>query len=88
MRLKSEMPPILFIFFPVALNIQRGRDHGLKGYTFYKHKCGIGPKANYFENLADFMFDSDIEKLKKLYDHVDDIDLFVGKYYGRTLYTA
>ena len=75
-------------FIPVALNIQRGRDHGLKGYSFYKHKCGIGRKSNSFDELADFMFDSDIEKLKKLYDHVDDIDLFVGKYCSRILYTA
>ena len=62
----------------VALNIQRGRDHGITGYNAYREVCGIG-KARNFDDLKDFISTTDIEKLKKNYDSVDDIDLYVGK---------
>ena len=57
---------------------QRGRDHGITGYNAYREVCGIG-KARNFDDLKDFISTTDIEKLKKNYDSVDDIDLYVGK---------
>ena len=34
----------------VALNIQRGRDHGLPGYIEYRRKCLVG-QAHSFDDL-------------------------------------
>ena len=61
----------------VALNIQRGRDHGIPGYNKYREAVGIG-RARDFDDLKDSIGPEYVEKLKKLYEHVDDIDLFVG----------
>ena len=36
----------------VALNVQRGRDHGLPGYIKYRHICNVGT-TNSFDDLED-----------------------------------
>jgi peroxidase len=59
-----------------ALNIQRGRDHGLPGYNAYREKCGLN-RARKFEDFTN-MTPITIDKLKKLYANVEDVDLFVG----------
>ena len=61
----------------VALNIQRGRDHGLPGYTAYREELGRG-KPKSFDDL-DQIAPEHIKILKILYRDVDDIDLFAGK---------
>ena len=61
----------------VALNIQRGRDHGLPGYNSYGVVCGL-PLAETFSDLADVIEQDIIDELEQVYDDVDDIDLFVG----------
>ena len=66
----------------VALNIQRGRDHGIAGYNSYRELCGVG-KARNFEDLADYMTEDDVQRLKSLYSDVDDVDLFVGGFLER-----
>jgi peroxidase len=66
----------------VALNIQRGRDHGLTGYNAYREICSIG-RARDFNDLKDYMTDEDIQTLKTHYKHVDDIDLYVGGFLER-----
>lgn len=59
-----------------ALNIQRGRDHGLPSYNKYRKLCGLN-EAYKFEELYNIPNDI-IRKLKKLYESPADIDLFTG----------
>ncbi|KAI8498336.1 hypothetical protein Bbelb_242800 [Branchiostoma belcheri] len=61
-----------------ALNIQRGRDHGLPGYNAWRVRCGL-PKANSFDDLESEIPDRCTRiRLEDVYSHVDDIDVFVG----------
>lgn len=62
----------------VALNIQRGRDHGLPGYTKYRQLCGLS-RVDSFADLVGVFSDPDtVHKLEQLYNNVEDIDLFIG----------
>lgn len=60
-----------------ALNIQRGRDHGLQTYNEYRVLCNL-TRARTFDDLSREVARPIIERLKKTYEHVDDIDLFPG----------
>jgi peroxidase len=59
-----------------SINVQRGRDLGLRPYNDYRVECGL-PRASSFDDLSNFRSET-ISLLKTLYAHVDDIDLFVG----------
>ncbi|XP_066977827.1 peroxidase-like [Macrobrachium rosenbergii] len=61
----------------LALNIQRGRDHGLPGYTKWLAKCGF-PNINKFEDLSRVMSKNTIAALESVYKSVHDIDLYPG----------
>ncbi|TNN21322.1 Peroxidasin [Schistosoma japonicum] len=65
-----------------ALNVQRGRDHGLPGYTEYAYKvCGLGSSAypNSFNELKPRITKPHIlEGLRRVYGHPGNIDLFTG----------
>ncbi|XP_072164424.1 salivary peroxidase/catechol oxidase-like [Diadema setosum] len=61
----------------VAINTQRGRDHGIPGYTKWRQFCGL-PNVTSFEGLADVMKPDTIAVLKEAYTHVDDVDAFIG----------
>jgi len=66
----------------VALNIQRGREHGLPGYTKYKELCSLGTTSS-FSDLSRHMSVRRTEELQQIYDTPDDIDLFVGLFSER-----
>jgi len=61
----------------VALNIQRGRDHGLPGYNAFRELCGL-TRVKEFSYLKDLIPEKIVERLQLIYDDVDDIDLFIG----------
>ncbi|GBP65624.1 Peroxidase [Eumeta japonica] len=61
----------------VAMDIQRGRDHGIASYNDYREICGLR-KAQHFQDLAGEMSQDRINALQQLYECVDDVDLFVG----------
>jgi len=60
-----------------ALNIQRGRDHGLKSYNEYRVACNL-KRAHNFDDLAREINQDVIKRLKQIYFSVEDIDLFTG----------
>lgn len=62
----------------LALNIQRGRDHGLPPYIKYREKFGLSPIKN-FHDLSRIIQDpSMITMLKEVYGSVKNIDLYIG----------
>jgi peroxidase len=62
-----------------ALNIQRGRDHGIPSYTKWRQFCGFDiDSAPTFDTLGSDIPPDTLDILKSIYKSVDDIDLFVG----------
>ena len=76
-----------------AVNIQRGRDHGLRRFVEYESYCSedilkriaqskskpVYRKIQDFEDLQTRNFDSEtIAKMKQVYQSVEDIDFFSG----------
>ena len=60
-----------------AINIQRGRDHGLPPYNQFRQACGMGLAASIddFTNINP----AQRERLRVAYNNkTDDIDLFTG----------
>lgn len=59
----------------VALNIQRGRDHGLGSYNDHREAYGL-PRVTRFDQIS-----NNVEvqnRLAELYESPDKIDLFIG----------
>ncbi|CAK1544357.1 unnamed protein product [Leptosia nina] len=61
----------------VSLNIQRGRDHGLPSYPAWRELCGLSrPKT--FDDLKAIFDELSLSRICKIYQSVDDIDLYTG----------
>lgn len=50
----------------VALNICRGREHGIPSYNAYREFCGL-KRANSFQDFADVMTGESVQKLQMIY---------------------
>ncbi|XP_037820579.1 uncharacterized protein LOC119609748 [Lucilia sericata] len=68
----------------IALNIQRGRDHGLPSYNNYRALCNL-KRASNWNDLSREIPTEVINRFKKIYPTVDDIDLFPGAMTERPL---
>jgi len=66
----------------MSFNIQRGRERGIPGYNRYRKVCSSGrfKEARTIDDLVSdgYIKPDALRRLKSIYDHVDDIDLFVG----------
>lgn len=60
-----------------AINIQRGRDHGLPSYTSWREPCGL-ERLNNWKDFDKIMNPDTVDRLQNIYDDIDDIDLFTG----------
>uniref|UniRef100_A0A0N7ZBE7 Uncharacterized protein n=1 Tax=Scylla olivacea TaxID=85551 RepID=A0A0N7ZBE7_SCYOL len=60
-----------------AINMQRGREHGVNSYNEYRAFCGL-PRAHVFEDLLGTMSNITVARYKEIYRHPDDIDLWSG----------
>lgn len=60
-----------------AINIQRGRDHGIPSYTQWREPCGLSPIRDWFDLEKVVGFDS-AKRIQAGYRSVDDVDLFVA----------
>ncbi|XP_069037673.1 eosinophil peroxidase [Lepisosteus oculatus] len=61
-----------------ALNLQRGRDHGLPGYGVWRHLCGLSVPLNETE-LARVLGSATLSrKLLSLYGTPENVDVWVG----------
>ncbi len=72
---KRQREPRVRFSLP-AININRGRDHGIPGYNYYRALCGL----NYAKTWSD-LWNVPVEtqhRLASVYEHVNDVDLFTG----------
>jgi len=58
-----------------ALNIQRGRDHGLADYNMLRQGYGLAPVQAFAEITSDV---GTVNQLEMLYGNVNDIDPWIG----------
>lgn len=62
-----------------ALNIQRGRDHGLPGYGVWRRECNLTHAEIFDETIDDIKDDESRRILDRLYNgSVENADLFVS----------
>ncbi|KAG0719117.1 Thyroid peroxidase [Chionoecetes opilio] len=60
-----------------AINMQRGREHGVNSYNAYREFCGY-PRARHFDDLLGVMSNRSVARYRDIYRHPDDIDLWSG----------
>ncbi|KAI2800768.1 hypothetical protein BLOT_012340 [Blomia tropicalis] len=60
-----------------AININRGREHGVPAYIYFLEYC-TGAKINSWHDLSRFIPMERIKELQTVYSDYRDVDLFVG----------
>ena len=59
----------------VAVNIQRGRDHGLPSYSSMRRGLGLEPHTQFSEITSNSTV---ADALDSIYDSIEDVDLWLG----------
>ena len=62
----------------VSINVQRGRDHQIQGYTTYKYMCGLGSTYTW-EDLKDLIPEDLVHKLQHTYSSPNDVDMYIAQ---------
>jgi hypothetical protein len=58
-----------------AVNIQRGRDHGIPSYNAVRKALGLTPRTSFSQISSNPEI---VDRLSRAYASVDDVDLFIG----------
>lgn len=61
----------------VALNLQRGRDHQIQGYSAYRDACGLG-QVNSWNDMTDFISHKLVHRLLHTYRRPEDVEAYIG----------
>ena len=62
----------------IALNINRGRDHGLPGYVTVLENCLERTLAGSWEEMSEFFEPDVLRQMRNVYESIFDIDLYIG----------
>ncbi|KAE9548412.1 hypothetical protein FO519_008379 [Halicephalobus sp. NKZ332] len=77
-RIHKQVTEEFFDVFDLSsINIQRGRDHGLRTYNDYRDLCKL-PRLTSFENWQEVTDPAVRKRVAELYESPDDIDFYVG----------
>lgn len=60
-----------------ALNIQRGRDHGIPSYNRWREWCGLKP-MNTWEDMHEVLGNTSTKEYSSIYSSPEDIDLWTA----------
>ena len=82
MKLVEDIRSLLFKNGPTnvgmdlaSLNLRRGRDHGLASYNVVRKKFGLRPARQFSDITSNGEW---ADKLAKVYESVDDVELWIG----------
>ncbi|KAK0173176.1 hypothetical protein PV328_006414 [Microctonus aethiopoides] len=70
-----QLPGFLFGMDLAAINIQRGRDHGLAPYIEWRELCGLSPIRGW-PDMERVTSPTIARKFRRIYESIQDIDLF------------
>ncbi|KAJ1348038.1 Peroxidase skpo-1 [Parelaphostrongylus tenuis] len=77
-RITTSVTESLFGSFDMAsINIQRGRDHGLRSYNDYRRLCQLEPITS-FDEWPEVTREEVRKRVAQLYKTPDALDLYVG----------
>lgn len=77
-RISTSLTERLFGSTDMAtVNIQRGRDHGLRPYNDYRRLCQLKPITS-FDEWPEVTMEKVRERVAQLYPSPNDLDLYVG----------